>query len=281
MDKIKKIGILYHPMKEAALPLARKLEKFLEAKNVPVWVCSAWEVESARATMDGTELILSIGGDGTILRAAQTAIPGPAFITGVNLGNLGFMTELSVAEAEEKLAALLAGKGWSDERSLLEAEVIAGGNKPALKFFALNDVVIARGEIARVIHVETSIDGEPLTTYRADGVIVATATGSTGYSLAAGGPVLNPQAKEMLLLPIMPHLSLSYPLVLSSTSVVKLRIVSLQQATLSVDGHINLPLPSGAVITVKHSANTIRFLRIHPAALFYGSLERRLKGKVN
>ena len=133
------------------------------------------------------------------------------------------MTELSVAEAEEKLTALLAGKGWSDERSLIEAELsLPAGKPPSKKFLALNDVVVARGEIARVVYIQASIDGEPLTTYRADGVIVATATGSTGYSLAAGGPVLNPQAKEILLLPIMPHLSLAYPLVLASTAVIKL-----------------------------------------------------------
>jgi NAD+ kinase len=278
---IKKVGILYHPMKEAAYPLAQKLERFLSAKGVSAWVCSAWEMEAARAKVNGTDLILSVGGDGTILRAAQIAIPGPTLITGINLGNLGFMTELSVGEAEEKLAALLAGQGWIDERSLLEAELSPADGKPLSKFYALNDVVVARGEVARVIYIDASIDGELLTTYKADGVIVATATGSTGYSLSAGGPVLHQQAKEMLLLPIMPHLSLAYPLILLSTAVVKLCLKSTQSATLSVDGHINLPLSSGAVITVRHSSNIIRFLRIHPAASFYGSLEQRLKGKIN
>ena len=278
---MKRIGILYHPMKEAAEPLAKKLEKFLSAKGVSAWVCSAWEMEAARAKVSGTDLILSVGGDGTILRAAQTVIPGPTPITGINLGNLGFMTELSVDEAQTKLAAILAGEGWIDERSLLEAELSpAGGEDKSLrKFYALNDVVVARGEVARVIYVDVSIDGEPFTTYKADGVIAATATGSTGYSLSAGGPVMHPQAKEMLLLPILPHLSSAYPLVLPSTVVVKLHLSSIHSATLSVDGHINLPLSGGAVITVRHSANTVRFLRIHSAASFYNSLEKRLKGK--
>jgi len=278
---MKRVGILYHPMKEAAYALAKKLEEFLGSKGLSVWLCSAWEGETAKAQVNGTDLILSVGGDGTILRAAQAVVPGPIPITGINLGNLGFMTELSVDEALGKLPALLAGEGWIDERSLLEAELSPTDeeHEPPDMFYALNDVVVAPGAVARVIYVEASIDGEPLTTYKADGVIVATATGSTGYSLAAGGPILHPQAKEFLLLPILPHLSSAYTVVLPSTATVKLSISTTQPATLSIDGHINLPLSSGAVITVKHSSNTVRFLRVHPETSFYGSLEQKLKGK--
>jgi len=278
---MKKVGILYHPMKEAAYALAKKLEELLGAKGLSVWLCSAWEWETAKAQVHDTDLILSIGGDGTILRAAQAAVPEPAPITGINLGKLGFMTELSVDEAIGKLPALLAGEGWIDERSLLEAELSPAEEEqePSRMFYALNDVVVARGSVARVIYVEASIDGEPLTTYKGDGVIVATATGSTGYSLAAGGPILHPQAKELVLLPILPHLSSAYTVILPSTATVKLRLSTTHPATLSIDGHINLPLSSGAVITVKHSSNTVRFLRIHPETSFYSSLEQKLKGK--
>jgi len=278
---MKQIGILYHPKIEAAHTVAKELQKFLGSRGISVWLCSAWEGEKARAQVKDTDLILSIGGDGTILRAAQAVLPGLTPITGINLGKLGFMTELSVDEAVEKLPALLAGEGWIDERVLLEAELSPqhGGNESARMFYALNDVVVARGAIARVVYVEASIDGEPLTTYKADGVIVATATGSTGYSLAAGGPILHPQANEFLLLPILPHLSSVYTMVLPATSVVKLRVTTAHEATLSIDGLINLPLSSGASITVKHSSNTARFLRVHPETSFYGSLEQRLKGK--
>ncbi len=276
---MKRIGILYHPMIEAAHTLAEELQDFLTARGVSVWLCSAWEVEQAKAQVSDTDLILSIGGDGTILRAAQVAIPGQTPITGINLGKLGFMTELSAEEARGKLTDLLEGKGWLDERAMLEAELGATESEPSRTFYALNDIVVARGAVARVVYVEASIDGEPLTTYKADGVIVATATGSTGYSLAAGGPILHPQAKEFLLLPILPHLSSSYTMVLPATAVVGLRLTTAPQATLSIDGHINLPLNSGAVITIRHSSNTSRFLRIHPEAAFYGSLEQKLKGK--
>ncbi len=275
---IKRVGILYHPMNQAAYPLAEELGRFLGSRGVSFWLCSAWEGEQARSQVAGTDLILSIGGDGTILRAAQAVVPGPTPITGINLGKLGFMTEFSANEATDKLAALCEGKGWLDERAMLEAEVSTAAEEP-LTFYALNDVVVARGAIARMVQVEASIDGQLLTTYRADGVILATATGSTGYSLTAGGPVLHPQAEEFLLLPILPHLTLAYTLVLPPAAVVSLRITTFHQATLSIDGHINMPLPSGAAVTVKHSSNTGRFLRIQPENTFYSSLEQKLKGK--
>jgi len=278
---MKRIGVLYHPMNEAARTLAEEVKVFLAARGISVWLCSAWEGEQARSQVAGTDLILTIGGDGTILRAAQVAVsaPKPIPITGINLGKLGFMTELSAKEVKDKLPVLLEGKGWLDERAMLEAELNAPGKEPACTYYALNDVVVARGAVARVVYVEASIDGEKLTTYKADGVVVATATGSTGYSLSAGGPILHPRAKEFLLSPILPHLSLGYSLVLPATAVVRLRLATVHEATLSIDGHINPPLADGAVITVRHSTTSGRFLRIHPEAAFYSSLEQKLKGK--
>ena len=276
---MKRVGVLYHPLNKAASSLAEELDKFLASEGVSVWTCSAWEGEKAREQVDDTDLILSIGGDGTILRAAQAVVPRTIPITGINLGNLGFMTELSADEAKAKLPALLAGEGWIDERHLLEAEVSGPAMAALARFYALNDVVVARGELARTVRVEVNIDDEALTAYKADGVIVATATGSTGYSLAAGGPILHPHSDELLLVPILPHLSSNYSLVLSSTVAVKLRLDPNHKAVLSVDGHINVPLSGGAVVTVKHSSSKARFLRIHPETSFYGSLEKRMKGK--
>jgi NAD+ kinase len=273
---MKKVGIIFHPLNEAAGNVASELEQFLKSRRISTWLCSAWEGETARACVDGTDLVLSIGGDGTILRAAQAILPRQVPITGINLGNLGFMTELTVDEAQDKLSALLDGEGWLDERSLLEAELQATDTQI---FYALNDIVIAHGEVARVIRVEASVDGQLLTTYKADGVIVSTATGSTGYSLAAGGPILHPQSKEILLLPIVPHLSASYKLVLPPTSTIELRVSTLHSAALTVDGHIVTPLSDGAVITIRQSSNTVRFLRIHRDTSFFGSLEKRLRGK--
>ena len=278
---MKKIGILYHPLKEATHTLSKKLEGFLVGKKLSVWVASAWEWEKARARVGDTDLIISVGGDGTILRAAQVAVPTGTPITGVNMGRFGFMTELTVDEVIEKLPALVAGDGWIDERCLVEADFCPADTqteKPQT-FFALNDAVVARGAAVRLIHVETCIDGARFTTYQADGVIAATATGSTSYALAAGGPILHPQAKEFLLVPINPHLSTAFPMVLDRQAVVQLHVVSTTPALLSVDGHINVPLFTGARVTVKHSTKTVRFLRIHPETSFYATLEQKLKGK--
>ncbi len=275
---MKKVGILYHPMVEATKVKARELEGFLDSRGISVWICSAWDKEKARAQLNGTDLVLTVGGDGTIMRAAQVVIPGTTPITGINLGKLGFMTELDADEALEKLPALLDKKGWIDERAMLQAELVASGQEPRL-FHALNDIVVARGEIPRVIRVEVSIDGQYLTTYKTDGVIVATATGSTGYSLAARGPILYPQSEDFLLVPIAPHLSSSYALVLPKTAEVRLCLSTVHPATLSVDGHINLPLSSGDTVTVKHSPNKARFWRIRPENYFYSALEEKLKGK--
>lgn len=276
---MKRIGILYHPLNKAAYPLAQEIQDFLSAKGISVWVCSAWEGEQAKCRLDDTDLIITVGGDGTILRAAQVAVTHAVPITGINLGRLGFMTELSVDEAMGKLPHLLKREGWIDERAMLEAELWPSDEGAHSKFCALNDVVVARGEIARMIRVETAVDEELLTTYEADGVIVATATGSTGYSLSAGGPILHPKSEEFLLLPILPHLGSHYTLVLPPAAAVRLHIETAHQAILSVDGHINLSLPNGATLEVRRSSHKTRFLRVYPKTSFYGSLERRLKGK--
>ena len=275
---MKRVGILYHPMIEDAHSLALKIQQFLVSESISVWLCSAWEGETARAQVNGTDLMLSIGGDGTILRTAQVALLSQTPITGINLGKLGFMTELGADEAQARLPELLAGGGWIDERALLEAE-LSPSDGPPRTHYALNDVVVARGAIARVVYIDASINGKRLTAYKADGVIVATATGSTGYALAAGGPILHPRAKEFLLLPILPHLSSPYSLVLPAEAAVKLEVSTVHEAALTIDGHINLPLTSGAAVTVKRSSAVARFLRIHPESSFYSSLEQRLKGK--
>ena len=275
---MKNVGIFYHPLVETTQIKAKQLQDFLVSRRITVWLCSAWEAESSRAHLDTTDLVLSVGGDGTILRSAQAVVPRIIPIIGINLGKLGFMTELSADEAIDRLPALLSGEGWADERAMLQAELVVDGKKTGT-YHALNDVVVARGAIARLIRVSASIDGKPLANYKADGVIAATATGSTGYSLAAGGPILYPQSKDFLLTPITPHLSPDYTLVLPAETSVQLTVTAPRQATLSIDGHINIPLADGASITVRNSPYRTRFLRIHPEDSFYSSLEQKLKGK--
>jgi len=275
---VKKVGIFYHPLVEATQTKAKQLQYFLASSGIAAWLCSAWEGETARKYLDDTDLVLSVGGDGTILRSAQAVVPRMIPIVGINLGKLGFMTELSADEAADKLPLLLSGEGWIDERAMLQAELSAKGQEKNT-YHALNDVVVARGAVARLVRVAASINGTHLADYKADGVVLATATGSTGYALAAGGPVLYPQAKDFVLVPVMPHLSPANAFVLSAETVVQLRVTAAHQATFSIDGHTNLPLPDGAVVTVRPGPHRTRFLRIHPQDTFYRSLEQKLKGK--
>jgi NAD+ kinase len=275
---LKKIGILYHPMIEATLVKARELETFLAAGGVSAWVGSAWDNEQAREKLNGTDLLIAVGGDGTILRAAQIVIPGEIPIIGINMGKLGFMTEIDSASALEELPSVLSSKGWIDERNMLQVAFSTSGKKPQI-FHALNDVVVARGEIARATRIEVTIDREYMTTYQADAVIMASATGSTGYALAAGGPILYPQSGDFVLVPVAPHPGCKSALVLPVTTKVTLRVNAFHPATLSVDGHMNFPLSGADTVTVMQSPHKIRFLRLRPKSYFYSYLEEKLRGK--
>ncbi|MCL2706743.1 MAG: NAD(+)/NADH kinase [Dehalococcoidia bacterium] len=276
---MKKVGIAYHPLNARVPELIHKLSAILQAHSLEYWQCSAWDTAQLRRHFPNTDLIFTVGGDGTILRVAQALNGAPIPITGINLGQLGFLTEIQPNDGSEKLLALLAGKGWCDERAMLDAELQhnVNGKKETLYFNALNDVVMARGAIARIIEVTASVDGAVVDTYKADGALVASATGSTGYALAAGGPILNPKSADILLVPILPHVSLQHPLVLSSASVVTLKLSATSPATLSIDGHISIELFDGDSVTVRCGTKRTRFLRIAPPEYFYVSLSRKLK----
>ena len=274
MELKKKVGILFQPKIAAAEDLARQLAKVVGDLGVAVWVCSAWEEDRAREQAGETELVISLGGDGTILRAARVASPLSIPILGVNLGRLGFMTELRPDDALSRVPAFVKGEGWGEERAMLQAELVSSDMPP---FHALNDVVVGRGERCRLIRVKAIADGELVTTYKCDGLILATATGSTGYSLAAGGPMLHPLAREILLQPIAAHLSLGTALVLPSEATVELEVRTTHQATLSIDGQIEVPLSDGAVVRVRRSPHITRLMRTQRSTLFYETLMQKLE----
>ena len=269
---MKKIGILYHPRLDKAQDLAIKIKELVSAHEVSSWQCSAWDEDKAKPQVAGTDLILSIGGDGTILHAARITAPLAVPILGINLGRLGFITELNGDEVLSNLPSLLEGNGWVEERAMLEARL------EDKSFHALNDAVV-RSTAVHLVNIKVEIDGEMLATYRADGIIVATATGSTGYSLAVGGPILHPQSEEIILKPISCHLGLSYALVLPPQSIVDLKVASRDKATLSLDGQVDLPLSSEQNVTIKLSPYVTRFLRLHQPTYFYSSLWQKLRGR--
>ncbi|MGE0903425.1 NAD(+)/NADH kinase [Dehalococcoides mccartyi] len=274
----KKIGIIYHPLNPAACELAVRLATKLDSLGIENWSDSAWQADKLASKIQNTQLIVTTGGDGTILRTAHAILPHEIPILSINLGKVGFMTELSPEEALLGLEKVLAGNGWIDERSLLEAEYLPHNSAPARQFFIMNDAVVARGQIARVICVSVDINSHPFTTYKADGAIVSTATGSTGYSYAAGGPVLQPNSADIILTPILPHLGRGYSLVLPADSTIDLKVNTWHEATLSIDGFINMPVSSGDTLRLRRSAKKIKFIRLRPDNYFYKELDTKLKG---
>lgn len=271
----KKVGIVYHGRLDTAVSLSRELEAFLERRGIKSWRVAAADYDEMKSQAVDSDLVLAVGGDGTLLRVARAVAGSHAPIVGVNLGKLGFMTELTASEAIEKLPRMLDGEGWADTRAMLHAELASQPDK----YQALNDVVVGRGGTCRIISVDVKIDGTPMASYRADGIIVATATGSTSYALAAGGPIMYPRSRDMLLQPISPHLSLSRCLVLSPDAMISLTIATDRPATFSIDGQVDVPVNNGERITVRLSKNTIRFLRLHPPTHFYESLTQKLRGE--
>ena len=270
------VSIVYNPRAPQAEPLARQLAEKL---GIPTESCIVPTFDQeVRQPPPSTSLIITVGGDGTILWAAQMAAPHGIPILGVNLGRVGFMTELKAEEAVDRVGDYLDGRVWVEERSMLQARLLPGGadSQSEQTFHALNDVVVGRSALSRLAQLEVHIDGAPLITYRADAVIVSTATGSTGYSISAGGPIMHPQSRDLLLNPVATHLGLDTPLVLSPDSRVEIALRSDYQAMLSVDGRMDLPLEPGSVVQVERSPHTATFLRSGPPNQFYATLTERL-----
>jgi len=213
------------------------------------------------------DLMLVIGGDGTVLRTVREMCDFSVPILSVNRGTLGFLAEIELAEADHILPTLMNGEGMIDERGLLKVEAVRR-NKKLFSGHALNEAVIAQGTIARLIDLETTVNGEALTTYRSDGLIVATPTGSTAYSLAAGGPIVHPAFDSAIILtPINPYSFSQKPVVISGKSKVdvgvhmKVRKFADVDVNLTIDGQMYVPLQDGDHVRCSISKETVKFLR--------------------
>ncbi len=278
---MKKVGCCYHPK----LPddLGRRIAEELAgvaAQHVEeTWVAPAWDDEATAKHMPGTDLLLCLGGDGTVLRAAQLVVANDALLLGVNMGRLGFLTELDAGAAKEQLPDIINGAGRVEERAMLHAEVVQpggeNGDKAPARHDALNDVVIGRRTLGRTVQVSVQVDGALLADLRADGVIIATATGSTAYSLSAGGAILPPESEEIMMTPLAPHLASNNSIVLPARSVIEVRL-TVGEATFSVDGERDHDLQAGETVRVSLGPHRARFLRLGEPTKFYGRLARRL-----
>ncbi|RMF82252.1 MAG: NAD(+) kinase [Nitrospirae bacterium] len=221
------------------------------------------------------DVILVLGGDGTLLGAAREAAVAGLPVLGVNLGSLGFLTGTPFPEARTLLSALFAGRVRLDERLLLTAEVVRAGRTVA-RHHCLNDAVINKGALARVVSIDVSVDGRFLTTFRADGLILSTPTGSTAYCMAAGGPILTPGLACLALVPICPHTLTHRPLVLSADAEVVVTLeADHQDLHLTVDGQEGIALETGDRVVVRRSEHTVRLVH-DPAYDYYALLRTKL-----
>ena len=279
MKTVNVVGIIFNPMAPKAPGLAQQIAGVIGSAR-DSWMEPASSIDIADADLAQTDLIITVGGDGTILRAARVAALHDIPLLGVNLGRLGFMTELRARDALERIPQYLEGGARLEERSMLKAQVLcqssdSGSADPPWQN-ALNDVVLGRGSASRLIRVQAVVDGAHLTSYRADAVIVSSATGTTGYNLSAGGPILDPRAQEMVLKPVAPHVGLATAVVLPSTATVELTVDSTDGAILSLDGYLDQHVQSGDGVRIRKSSKTAKFLREKSSEEFYASLTRRL-----
>ena len=269
------IGFVYNALVEEAPDLIASLISTLELGD-QAWVSSAYDVERRRPDFADTSLVVVAGGDGTILRTVHSIAAHSIPIVGVNMGRVGFMSELSVGEAAERLPDYLNGGARVERRMMLRAVVTAADGETVLEMDALNDVVVGRMGVAHLLDIETVVDDEFLTTYRADAVIVSTPTGSTGYALSAGGPIFFPEALMMMLQPVAPHTGLRDGLVLPHDTRIAISVGADKQASLSVDGLEDVEMLPGFQVNISRSPHQALFLRSKPRTAFYNELTRRL-----
>ena len=219
-----------------------------------------------------------LGGDGTFLRAAMAVAEIDVPILGINLGKVGFLSKAEAAELEPVLEKIAAGEFTLDERMVLEGHILrsgAAGEGP--RHIALNDIVIARGSLARVCRLDVSIDDTHLATFIADGLVVASPTGSTGYSFSAGGPILDPISRNLVVTPIAAYLSAIRSVVVSPEQVVRCRVVDAHEALVSVDGREDLPIAVGDVVEVRAMERPIRLIEPRGAQPFWDLLRHKVE----
>ncbi len=267
--------ICYHPAIAGARGMAETIAEQVRRDGCEPWVGplgaeGAGEAELAKQAA-GAALLVCVGGDGTVLRASEAVGTSGTPIFGVRMGRLGFLTEATPPDAQAALSKVLAGAGRVEERALVQARI--DGGEP---LHALNDIVIGRRTLGRTVSVGASLDGVLVAEYRADAVIVATATGSTGYTLSIGGPVLTPTSSDLILMPLAPHLTSHNPLVLPGGTHISLEVVRGEQSVLVVDGVHEHPIESGQVVEVTGSPRRVRFARLGGEGQFYANVADRL-----
>ncbi|MGE5507122.1 MAG: NAD(+)/NADH kinase [Chitinophagales bacterium] len=271
-----RIGLIPNLRKERAAGATREVVDGLERRGVTVVLpeTEAGEVgrpdlgSSVEALAAGCDVAVVLGGDGTLLTAAKPLAAAGRPILGINLGHLGFLAEVEMGEVGDALDRLVRGEYRIEERMMLTATV-RRPKRPEQEYLALNDVVLNRGTLARIVTLEAVAGDERIERFRGDGLIVSTPTGSTAYSLAAGGPILSPSLEAILLTPICPHTLYARSLVLPSEAQLKLRVLaSSEEVMLTVDGQAGEGLSAGDEVAIRRAPQVTRLIRIKPRGFF-------------
>jgi NAD+ kinase len=268
----RRIAIATHPTMPGAVIPAAAIVEYLQGRGVNA-VHGLLDDASLRqrVTNGDFDLFIAVGGDGTVLRSAHLCAPVGIPILGVNLGRLGFLIQIGRDDWQGACDKLLKGEFWIENRMMIRAEHMRSAGSLG-NWHALNEVVVSRGASVHPVHLSASVDGMLLTNYVADGLIASTPTGSTAYALAAGGPILPPELRNILLVPIAPHLSVDRAVVLSEGASVSITLRDNSEAVLSVDGQIPIGLVNNDQVEVRAGDYAARFVRFGDPGYFYRNL---------
>jgi NAD+ kinase len=276
---VERIGFAYNPTIEAAVELSARAAGWCQVRGIGEWQVASGDTEGLLRQLPTTDALVVLGGDGTFLRAARAVADVDVPLLGVNLGKVGFLSKAEAGELDAVLALIAAGDYRLEERMAIEARILRRGvalNSGGDRLVALNDIVVARGALARVCRLDVAIDGTHLATFIADGLVIASPTGSTGYSFSAGGPILDPSARNLIVTPIAAYLSAIRSVVVGPDQVVRCTIVDAVEALVSIDGRDDIPLEVGDVVEVRAMTRPIRFIEPHGAQPFWDLLRRKV-----
>jgi NAD+ kinase len=282
---VRRIGFAYNPTIEATVELAARASGWCRRRGIDEWRAQAGDIDTLRNELATTDALVVLGGDGTFLRAARAVAEIDVPLLGVNLGKVGFLSKAEASDLETVLDHIVAGEYRLDERLAIEGRILRGGGAgrdvgagdAVDRHIALNDIVVARGSLARVCRLDVSIDDSHLATFIADGLVVASPTGSTGYSFSAGGPILDPASRNLVVTPIAAYLSAIRSVVVSPEQVVRCRVVDAHEALVSVDGREDLPVAVGDVVEVRALERPIRLIEPKGSQPFWDLLRHKVE----
>ena len=275
---IGRIGFAYNPTNEAAVELSARAAGWCQVRDIGEWQAQASDVEALRRELPTTDALVVLGGDGTFLRAARAVAEVDVPLLGINLGKVGFLSKAEAGDLETVLERIVEKDFTIDERMVIEGRILPGGRAAEVeRHIALNDIVVARGALARVCRLDVSIDNVHLATFIADGLVVASPTGSTGYSFSAGGPILDPVSRTLVVTPIAAYLSAFRSVVVSPEQVVRCRVVEAHEALVSVDGREDLRIEVGDVVEVRALTRPIRLIEPRGSLSFWDLLRHKVE----